>query len=111
MSCPSYVLARFLAAAGHIALQQVIHLETSVLGEIKRRERLKEDSKGERKKRNSTTTSVSQTPRNKVNELSKEVQAKLQSRTKSLKTHCKFCGLHKIMIHAMSFQMRIFGRN
>ena len=73
VSCPSYVLARFLAAAGHIALQQVIHLETSVLGEIKRRERLKEDSKGERKKRNSTTTSVSQTPRNKVNELSKEV--------------------------------------
>ena len=73
MSCPSYVLARFLAAAGHIALKQVVHLETSVLGEIKRRERLKEDSKGERKKRNSTTTSVSQTPRNKVNELSKEV--------------------------------------
>ena len=66
-SCPSYVLARFLAAAGHIALQQVVHLETSVLGEIKRRERLKEDSKGEKKKRTSTSTSVGQTPKNKVN--------------------------------------------
>jgi condensin complex subunit 1 len=62
MSCPSYVLARFLAAAGHIALQQVVHLEVSVLSEIKRRERLKEDKKGERKNR----TSVSQTPRTKV---------------------------------------------
>ena len=65
-SCPSYILARFLAAAGHIALQQVVHLETSVLGEIKRRERLKEDSKGGKKIRTSTTTSVSETPRNKV---------------------------------------------
>ena len=60
------MLARFLAAAGHIALQQVVHLETSVLGEIKRRERLKEDSKGEKKKRTSASTSVGQTPKTKV---------------------------------------------
>ncbi|CAB4020158.1 condensin complex subunit 1-like isoform X1 [Paramuricea clavata] len=65
VSCPSYVLARFLAAAGHIALQQVVHLEASILGEIKRRERLKEDSKGEKKKNISTSTSVTQTPRTK----------------------------------------------
>lgn len=64
MSCPSFVLARLLAAAGHVALQQVIHLEASVLGEIKRRERLKEDEKGNKKK--TTSTSVEQTPRNKV---------------------------------------------
>jgi condensin complex subunit 1 len=63
------VLARFLAAAGHIALQQVVHLEASILGEIKRRERLKEDSKGEKKKNISTSTSVSQTPRTKVVQL------------------------------------------
>ena len=69
MSCPSYVLARFLAAAGHIALQQVVHLEASILGEIKRRERLKEDNKGEKKKNISTSTSVSQTPRTKVVQL------------------------------------------
>lgn len=66
LSCSSYVLARFLAAAGHIALQQVIHVEVSVLGEIKRRERLKEDSKGVKKKIVSATPSVNLTHGTKV---------------------------------------------
>ncbi|XP_046850199.1 condensin complex subunit 1-like isoform X2 [Xenia sp. Carnegie-2017] len=55
MSCSTHVLARYLAAAGHIALQQVIYLETSVLGEIKRRQRLKEDNKEHKNGRNTVS--------------------------------------------------------
>lgn len=65
MSCSTHVLARYLAAAGHIALQQVIYLETSVLGEIKRRQRLKEDNKEHKNGRN-TVSGGDQTSINKV---------------------------------------------
>lgn len=58
MSCSSHVLARLLGLAGHIALRQVVHLDSSILGEIKRRERVKEDEKGKQKNKNRTSSSV-----------------------------------------------------
>ncbi|KAM7541321.1 hypothetical protein Aperf_G00000027562 [Anoplocephala perfoliata] len=52
---PSFILARFIALAGHVALKLLVHLEFSVLNEIKRREAIQEESK-QAKKRNTKST-------------------------------------------------------
>lgn len=41
--CPAFILSRFLALAGHTCLKQLVHLESSVLHELKRRALLKEE--------------------------------------------------------------------
>ncbi|KAF6776803.1 hypothetical protein AHF37_03696 [Paragonimus kellicotti] len=41
--CPSFYLSRFLALAGHCCLKQLVHLESTVLTELKRRAALKEE--------------------------------------------------------------------
>ncbi|XP_032230454.1 condensin complex subunit 1 [Nematostella vectensis] len=45
MSCPSAVLARFLTVVGHVALRQLIHLDVTILREIKRRQGIQETEK------------------------------------------------------------------
>ena len=35
--CSSLVLSRFLFTCGHVALQELIHLDVAVFGELKRR--------------------------------------------------------------------------
>ncbi len=47
---PSFILTRFIALAGHVALKMLVHLEFSVLNEIKRREAVQEESKQARKR-------------------------------------------------------------
>ncbi|VDO05005.1 unnamed protein product [Rodentolepis nana] len=47
---PSFILARFIALAGHIALKILVHLEFSVLNELKRREALQEENKNAKKR-------------------------------------------------------------
>ena len=44
-TCQAGILARFLSFAGHVALRQLIYLEVSVLGEIKRRQGIQESEK------------------------------------------------------------------
>ncbi|VDL41819.1 unnamed protein product [Hymenolepis diminuta] len=61
---PSFILARFIALAGHVALKILVHLEFSVLNEIKRREALQEENKNAKKRhakvpRTSARTNVS----------------------------------------------------
>ena len=91
MSCPSHVLARLLALAGHIALRQVVHLDASVLGEMKRRERVKEDEKGEKKNKDRSSSSgrrsetVDATPRVKVTWLFSFTKCSLYQLLMSLK--------------------------
>ncbi|VDM34274.1 unnamed protein product [Hydatigera taeniaeformis] len=46
---PSFILARFVALAGHVALKMLVHLEFSVLNELKRREIVQEESKHAKK--------------------------------------------------------------
>ncbi|KAL5961881.1 Condensin complex subunit 1 [Taenia solium] len=46
---PSFILARFIALAGHVALKMLVHLEFSVLNELKRREVIQEESKQAKK--------------------------------------------------------------
>ncbi len=48
--CPSGILARLLSLVGHIAFKQLIHLDSSVHNELKRREAIQEQ-KDEGKKR------------------------------------------------------------
>ncbi|THD21068.1 Condensin complex subunit 1 [Fasciola hepatica] len=43
ISCPAFILSRFLALAGHMCLKQLVHLESSVFHELKRRALLKEE--------------------------------------------------------------------
>lgn len=42
---PSFMLARFLALIGHVAMKMLIHLEFSILNELKRRDALQEEKK------------------------------------------------------------------
>ena len=44
-SCQPKVLARVLFVVGHVAFQQLAHLDVSVLAELKRRHRIQEDEK------------------------------------------------------------------
>ncbi|EUB65054.1 Condensin complex subunit [Echinococcus granulosus] len=46
---PSFILARFIALAGHVALKMLVHLEFSILNELKRREVIQEESKQAKK--------------------------------------------------------------
>ncbi|KAL5112034.1 hypothetical protein TcWFU_004807 [Taenia crassiceps] len=46
---PSFILARFIALAGHVALKMLVHLEFSVLNELKRREVIQEENKQAKK--------------------------------------------------------------
>lgn len=48
---PSFILTRFIALAGHVALKILVHLEFSVLNEIKRREALQEENKNVKNRR------------------------------------------------------------
>uniref|UniRef100_A0A5K3FMD3 Condensin complex subunit 1 n=1 Tax=Mesocestoides corti TaxID=53468 RepID=A0A5K3FMD3_MESCO len=55
---PSFILARFIALAGHVALKMLVHLEFSVLNEIKRREAIHEESKQARRRITKTPKSL-----------------------------------------------------
>ncbi|KAF5403350.1 Condensin complex subunit 1 [Paragonimus heterotremus] len=57
--CPSFYLSRFLALAGHCCLKQLVHLESTVLNELKRRAALKEerDAKARPRSRKNTRQS------------------------------------------------------
>ena len=44
-SCQPKVLARVLFVVGHVAFQQLVHLDVSVLSELKRRHRIQEEEK------------------------------------------------------------------
>jgi hypothetical protein len=37
LTCPSSVVARFVFFCGHVALQELIHLDVAIFGELKRR--------------------------------------------------------------------------
>jgi len=43
--CSSLILSRFLFTCGHVALQELIHLDVAVFGELKRRRAVCEASK------------------------------------------------------------------
>jgi len=43
--CSSVVLSRFLFTCGHVALQELIHLDVAVFGELKRRRAVCEANK------------------------------------------------------------------
>ena len=43
--CSSLVLSRFLFTCGHVALQELIHLDVAVFGELKRRRAVCEANK------------------------------------------------------------------
>ncbi|XP_066603695.1 condensin complex subunit 1 [Prorops nasuta] len=70
---PSYLLSRLLYVIGHVAIRQMVHLDTNVYKEIKRRNVLRELKKGKRSKSiskdggsvASTPSSAGQTLRNK----------------------------------------------
>ncbi|XP_031564431.1 condensin complex subunit 1-like [Actinia tenebrosa] len=66
-SCHSTMLARFLHLSGHVALRQLVHLDSSILKEIKRRQCVQENEKekerqdkqaGKDKRSNNTTTNT-----------------------------------------------------
>jgi len=42
ITCPSLVVARFVFCCGHVALQELIHLDVAVFGELKRRRAVSE---------------------------------------------------------------------
>ena len=44
-SCQPKVLARVLFVVGHVAFQQMAHLDVSILSELKRRHRIQEEEK------------------------------------------------------------------
>ena len=44
-TCQPKVLARVLFVVGHVAFQQLAHLDVSVLSELKRRHRIQEEEK------------------------------------------------------------------
>lgn len=46
---PAFLLTRFIALAGHVALKMLVHLEFAVLNEMKRREAVQEEAKQGRK--------------------------------------------------------------
>ncbi|CAL8071133.1 unnamed protein product [Calicophoron daubneyi] len=41
--CPSFLLSRFMSLAGHVCLKQLVHLESAILTELKRRAALKDE--------------------------------------------------------------------
>jgi len=45
LKCSSLVVSRFLFTCGHVALQQLVHLDVAVFGELKRRRAVSEASK------------------------------------------------------------------
>lgn len=45
ITCHPGILARFLSFSGHVALRHMVHLDVSVLGEIKRRQAIEENDK------------------------------------------------------------------
>ena len=49
MTIPSGILSRFLALAGQVAFQQLVHLDVMVLGELKRRRNIQEAKKEKEK--------------------------------------------------------------
>ena len=51
-SCHPGILARFLSLSGHVALRHMVHLDVSVLGEIKRRQIIEENDKEKEKQAN-----------------------------------------------------------
>ncbi|CAH8841825.1 unnamed protein product [Trichobilharzia szidati] len=53
VSVPTYLLSRFLALIGQIALKQLIFLESAVLTELKRRASIKEDRDSKHKSKSS----------------------------------------------------------
>ena len=50
-TCGSGVLTRLLSLAGHVALRQLVHLDNSIFGELKRRRNLQEEQKDKEKKK------------------------------------------------------------
>lgn len=63
VQCSTLSLTRLLALAGHIALKQLVHLEHSLLNELKRRRLQKESEEEEKKRSENTSGSSSLTPR------------------------------------------------
>ncbi|KAK1132275.1 hypothetical protein K0M31_016395 [Melipona bicolor] len=62
---PSFLLSKLLYLIGHIAIKQMVHLDTSVYKELKRRDairKLKKDKKSNRKSRNLNSSQKLTTP-------------------------------------------------
>ncbi|KAI0222051.1 Condensin complex subunit 1 [Lamellibrachia satsuma] len=66
-TCPPAMLTRLLSLLGHVALRQLVHLDVSIFGEMKRRHQLQEDSSKKK-----TPSSARKTPRSEVGQASVE---------------------------------------
>ena len=64
LTCQPKVLARVLSLVGHVAFQQLTHMEVNILSELKRRHRVQErekESKAEKQKSQPNQSSVNET--------------------------------------------------
>uniref|UniRef100_A0A183AUH0 Cnd1 domain-containing protein n=1 Tax=Echinostoma caproni TaxID=27848 RepID=A0A183AUH0_9TREM len=59
--CPAFILTRFLALIGHMCLKQLVHLESSVLHELKRRALIKEEREAKAKPKSRKNNRASRT--------------------------------------------------
>ena len=57
LNCPSSVVARFVFFCGHVALQELIHLDVAIFGELKRRRAVCETDKASNSNTKGKTTS------------------------------------------------------
>ncbi|XP_013415078.1 condensin complex subunit 1-like isoform X2 [Lingula anatina] len=82
-TCPSGVLTRLLSLAGHVALRQLVFLDNSVMGELKRRNMLREADSGKKKSKDTTvnTTASSNTTKDTTQQESIEEELGLTGAT------------------------------
>ncbi|XP_060803530.1 condensin complex subunit 1 isoform X2 [Amyelois transitella] len=71
-SMPTELLTRFVFAVGHVALQQLIYLDTSVYSELRRRNQVREERKEEEKKKKKASAFATPAKRGRVDDLRRQ---------------------------------------